>query len=61
MNEKEFLDKLDTLLKEYGASIMWQCGEGSDTYGIYDSHLIITIDNVIVYSADDDYICTIVE
>lgn len=53
---KEFLDKLHALLVEYNACISWTCGEGSDTCGIYDSCLIITMNHDTIYTASDDYI-----
>ncbi len=42
INITNFKQELKALLKKYGATISWECGTYSDTYGIYDSHLEIT-------------------
>lgn len=43
-NERaEFLAKLQALLAEYGACIMWTCSPSSDTHGIYDAAMVIDI------------------
>ncbi len=47
---------LKAVLAKHDASIVWTCGEGSDTHGIYDSHLILQIGRDEVFSCDDDYI-----
>ena len=40
---EEFKNKLSDLLNEYGAEIYFDCGECSDTYGIYDPKIVVTI------------------
>ncbi|ALE20595.1 hypothetical protein ADP64_000077 [Achromobacter phage phiAxp-2] len=39
----EFLAKLAALLKEYDAEISWSCGPCSDTHGIYDECMTVSI------------------
>jgi len=41
--DKEFLRKLKELMEEYNASVGFTCSDGSDTYGLYDDHLEICI------------------
>lgn len=38
---KQFLIELKELLEKYNASINWTCGDGSDTYGIYDDKMYV--------------------
>ena len=40
---KEFKNRLENLLTEYGAEIYIDCADGSDTYGIYDPKIVVTI------------------
>lgn len=42
INTTKFKEELKALLDKYGAMIYWSCGENSDTYGIYDSHLEVS-------------------
>lgn len=41
---KEFLIKLQTLLKEYDASVCWGCGRYSDMNGIYEEYMAVNVD-----------------
>lgn len=43
--EQEFTQKLALLLKEYQASISFECSEGSDHHGIYNPQIVASIDN----------------
>lgn len=45
MNVKQalFLQEFKELLLKYGADIGWTCDECSDTYGLYDDHLYISM------------------
>lgn len=49
-NKKQFLNKLSNLLKEYDAEIHFDCGDGSDTHGIYNEEIKITINNETIHS-----------
>jgi hypothetical protein len=40
---EEFKNKFYDLLNEYGVEISFDCGECSDTYGIYDPKIVVTI------------------
>ena len=40
---EEFKNKFSDLLNEYGAEIYFDCADGSDTYGIYDPKIVVTI------------------
>ena len=40
---EEFKIKLSDLLNEYGAEIYFDCADGSDTYGIYDPKIVVSI------------------
>jgi hypothetical protein len=40
----EFKKELKELLAKYNASIDWDCGDGSDTYGIYGETMSIDVD-----------------
>ena len=39
----EFKNRFSDLLNEYGAEIYFDCADGSDTYGIYDPKIVVTI------------------
>ena len=39
----EFKNKFSDLLNEYGAEISFDCDYCSDTYGIYDPKIVVTI------------------
>lgn len=59
INTTKFKQELKALLDKYGAMIYWSCGEGSDTYGIYDSHLMVSFkDSNKRLRGDDAYITT---
>ena len=38
---QEFAQELSDLLEKYEVYIYWVCGDGSDTYGIYDEQMLI--------------------
>lgn len=40
---EEFKNKFHDLLTEYGAEIFFDCASCSDTYGIYDPKIVVTI------------------
>ena len=40
---REFLIKLQALLKEYDASVCWGCDDCSDMHGIYDEHMYVDV------------------
>ena len=40
---EDFKNKFSDLLHEYGAEIFFDCADGSDTYGIYDPKIVVTI------------------
>lgn len=57
INTTKFKEELKALLDKYGAMIYWSCGEGSDTYGIYDSHLMVSFkESNKKLRGEDDYI-----
>lgn len=57
MNEKEFLNKLADLLKEYNANIRFACSESSDTSGLINDRIVVTMnDNKILDTFDDWYL-----
>ena len=41
--QKEFIKELRDLFIKYNAEIGWTCDYCSDTYGLYDDHLYITM------------------
>lgn len=43
IKQKEFLKELKNLFIKYNAYIGWTCDDCSDTYGLYDDHLYITM------------------
>lgn len=43
IKQKEFLKALKDLLIKYNADIGWTCDDCSDTYGLYDDHLYVSI------------------
>lgn len=43
---QEFRSKLEELLKEYNASIDFTCSPCSDTHGIHDDAISISLNNV---------------
>lgn len=47
---KEFLNKLHKLLKEYNASIGFTCSDCSDTYGLCGDHMEVVIDKETVFT-----------
>ncbi len=40
---EEFRNKFSDLLNEYAAEISFDCDSCSDTYGIYDPKIVVTI------------------
>ncbi len=40
---EEFKNKFSDLLNEYGAEISFDCADCSDTHGIYDPKIVVTI------------------
>ena len=40
---EEFKNRFSDLLTEYGAEISFDCDYYSDTYGIYDPKIVVTI------------------
>ena len=40
---EEFKNKFSDLLTEYGVEISFDCADGSDTYGIYNPKIVVTI------------------
>lgn len=40
---EEFKNKFSDLLNEYGAEIFFESGDCSDTYGIYNPKIVVTI------------------
>ena len=40
---EEFKNKFSDLLNEYSAEIYFDYADGSDTYGIYDPKIVVTI------------------
>lgn len=43
IKQKEFLKEFKDLLLKYDADIGWTCAECSDTYGLCDDHLYISM------------------
>ena len=43
VKQKEFLKEFKDLLLKYNADIGWTCADCSDTYGLYDDHLYISM------------------
>ena len=43
IKQKEFLKEFRELLLKYNADIGWTCDDCSDTYGLYNDHLYITM------------------
>lgn len=46
-----FKSELKELLKKYNADICFNCSDCSDTYGLFDDHIEIEIDGVVVYKS----------
>ena len=40
---EEFKNRFSDLLTVYGAEVYFDCADGSDTYGIYDPKIVVTI------------------
>jgi len=49
---QEFLSKLKALLKEYNASIDWNCSPCSDMHGINGEYMSVTIDAKEIHRVD---------
>jgi hypothetical protein len=45
LNNNDFINELDALLKKYNASIDWGCAACTDTHGIYDERMTVTNGN----------------
>lgn len=43
IKQKLFLKEFKDLLLKYNADIGWTCDDCSDTYGLYDDHLYISM------------------
>lgn len=43
VKQKEFIKDFRDLLLKYGADISWTCDECSDTFGLVDDHLVISM------------------
>lgn len=43
VKQKEFLKEFKDLLLKYNADIGWTCDDCSDTYGLYNDHLYISM------------------
>ena len=43
VKQKQFIKELKELLLKYNAEIFWDCDEISDTYGLVDAHLVLSI------------------
>lgn len=43
IKQKEFLKEFKELLLKYNADIGWTCDDCSDTYGLYNDHLYISM------------------
>lgn len=52
-DKKEFLKELKALLEKYDASICFTCHPSSDTYGLYDDHIIVLMGNKEVAGSDN--------
>ena len=48
----QFLIELKDLLKKYNADISFSVGDGSDTHGLYDEKIVITINDKIIHEND---------
>ena len=58
VKQKEFLKEFKDLLLKYNADIRWTCDDCSDTYGLYDDHLYISMlgqKDIELYSNSIDY------
>lgn len=58
VKQKEFLREFKDLLLKYNADIGWTCADCSDTYGLYDDHLYISMfgqEDIDLYSNSIDY------
>ena len=55
-NKEDFKKELKELLSKYNAVISFTCGDSSDTYGLYDDHLIIEIGQETIFESDNWYI-----
>lgn len=58
VKQKEFLKEFKDLLLKYGADIGWTCDDCSDTYGLYNDHLYISMmgqKNIHLFGSYIDY------
>lgn len=53
-DKREFLTELKALMEKYNATIDWCCDDFSDLYGVYNSHIEISLNNTtdIVFCDD---------
>ena len=47
-NIAAFKKELKKLLKDYNANISFNCSDCSDTYGLYDAHIAVDINDKII-------------
>jgi len=54
MNDKvkNFKKELKELMNKYNVSIGFTCDDSSDTYGLFDDHIVIEMDNEVVIESD---------
>lgn len=50
--DSSFLGELKNLLEQYDASIAFDVGEGSDTYGLYDEAIVVMVGDREIYRVD---------
>lgn len=58
IKQKEFLKEFKDLLLKYNVEIDWTCDECSDTHGLYNDHLYISMlgqEDIDLYSNSIDY------
>lgn len=58
IKQKEFLEEFKDLLLKYSADIGWTCDDCSDTHGLYNDHLYISMKgqkDIDLYSNSIDY------
>jgi len=42
---EQFLQELGLLMKKYNATIAFEVGDGSDTYGLYDEKMVCSVED----------------
>lgn len=53
-DKREFLTELKALMEKYNATIDWRCDSNSDLYGVYDSHIEISLNDTTDISFEYD-------